>query len=61
MVVGEAVKMGMNAVYSLVHLVMVAKHVQLWVIRLHQMGRLVMQLSCRAANNKDVKSRMKHL
>jgi hypothetical protein len=43
--------MGINEVYSLVHLVTVAKHVQLCIIRLHQMGRLSMQLSCGATDN----------
>ena len=43
--------MGINEVYSLVHLVMVAKHVQLCIIRLHQMRWLAMQLSCGATDN----------
>jgi hypothetical protein len=43
--------MGINEVYSLVHLVMVAKHFELCIIRLHQTGRLAMQLSCGATDN----------
>ncbi len=43
--------MGINEVYSLVHLVIVAKHVYLCIIRLHQMGRLANQLSCGAMDN----------
>ena len=43
--------MGINEVYSLVCLMTVAKHVQICIIGLHQMGRLAMQLSCKATNN----------